>query len=80
MSLLVPPLIDRFVTADVAFRAVGVARNVRPLQHHQQFRLVGEQAFQQAVEHDEAGPDARVAGDITGEAPVAVPITATVSA
>jgi len=40
---------------DVVLRAVGVQRDLRPLQHQQQFRLVGMQPRQQAVQGDEAG-------------------------
>ena len=42
------------VTADVVFRSVGMERDFRPLQHHQQFGLVGVQPRQQAVQRDEA--------------------------
>lgn len=45
----------RDVTADVVLRAVGVQRNFRPFQHHQQFDLVGVQPRQQAVQRDVAG-------------------------
>lgn len=43
------------LAADVALRAVGVQRNVRPVEHHQQVGLVGMQPRQQAIEHGEAG-------------------------
>ena len=43
------------VAADVVFRSVGVERNFRPFQHHQQFRLVDVQPRQQAVQCHEAG-------------------------
>ena len=40
---------------DVVLRAVGVQRDLRPLQHHQQFGLVGMQPSQQTVQRHEAG-------------------------
>jgi hypothetical protein len=43
------------VTADVVFRSVGMQRNFGPLEHHQQFGLVGMEPGEQAVEGDEAG-------------------------
>src|SRR5271165_294582 len=45
----------RDITADVVLRAVGVKRDLRPVQHHQQLSLVGMQPRQQAVQHNEAG-------------------------
>ncbi len=44
------------VAANVVFRTVGVERNFRPFQHHQQFSLVGMQPRQQAVQRHKAGP------------------------
>ena len=41
--------------ADVVLRAVGVQRDLRAVEHAQQLRLVGVQAVEQSVEHDEAG-------------------------
>ena len=43
------------LAADVVFRAVGVQRDFRVIEHHQQLGLVGVQPLQQAVEGDEAG-------------------------
>ena len=43
------------MAADVVFRSVGVERDFRPLQHHQQLGLVGVQPRQQAVQRGEAG-------------------------
>src|SRR5690242_13580065 len=43
------------LTADVVLRAVGVQRDLRPVQHHQQLSLVGMQPGQQAVQGREAG-------------------------
>ena len=34
-------LASRDLTADVVLGSIGVERNFRPLQHHQQLRLVG---------------------------------------
>ena len=45
----------RDITADVVLRAVGVERDFRPVQHHQQLGFVGMQPRQQAVQGDEAG-------------------------
>jgi hypothetical protein len=47
------------VTANVAFRSVGVERNFRPLKDGEQFGLVGMQSRQQAIECDEAGAAAK---------------------
>ena len=57
-SLRVPPLIFALgdLAADVVLRAVGVERDFGPVEHHQQFGLVGVQPGEQAVEGDEAGP------------------------
>jgi hypothetical protein len=44
--------------ADVAFRAIGVERDLRPVEHHQQLRLVGVQPLEQTIERDEAGASA----------------------
>lgn len=43
------------VAADVTLRAVGVQWNVRPVEHHQQFGLVGKQPFEQAIQGGEPG-------------------------
>ncbi len=43
------------VAADVALRAVGVQRDLRPGEHHQQLGLVGVQPLEQAVKSGEAG-------------------------
>ncbi len=43
------------LAADVVFRAVGVERDLRAIEHHQQFRLVGVQPSEQAVEGGKAG-------------------------
>ena len=45
----------RDVTTDIVLRTVGVKRNFRPVQHHQQLSFVGMQPRQQAVQRDEAG-------------------------
>ncbi len=44
--------------ADVALGAVGVERDLRPIEHHQQLWLVGVQPLEQAIERDEAGASA----------------------
>ena len=44
------------VTSDIVFGAVGVKRDLRPVQHSQQFALVRMQRFQQPVERGEASP------------------------
>src|SRR4029079_13624977 len=49
-------LSSRHVTPNVILRAVGVQRDLRPLQHAQQLRLVGLKPGQQTIEHDKAGP------------------------
>ena len=43
------------VQADVALGAIGVERDLRAVEHGQQFRLVGVQACKQAVESGKAG-------------------------
>jgi hypothetical protein len=43
------------VGADVVFRAVGVERNIGPLQHSQQVGFLGMQPFQQPVERHVVG-------------------------
>ena len=43
------------LAADVVLRAVGVQRNFRVIEHHQQFGLVGMQPLQQAIEGGETG-------------------------
>ena len=43
------------LAADVVLRAVGVQRDFGPIEHHQQFGLVGVQPREQTVEGDEAG-------------------------
>ena len=43
------------LAADVVLRAIGMERDVRPLQHHQQLGLVGMQSSQQSIQRDEAG-------------------------
>ena len=43
------------LAADVVLRAVGVQRDLRVIEHHQQLGLVGVQPLQQAVEGGEAG-------------------------
>ena len=47
------------LAADVAFRSVGVQRYFRPIEHRQQFGLVGVQPRQQAIECGEAGAAAK---------------------
>ena len=42
------------LAADVVFRAIGVQRNFRVIEHHQQFVLVGVQPMQQVIKGDEA--------------------------
>ena len=44
--------------ADVALGAIGVERDLRPIEHHQQLWLVGVQSLEQAIERDEAGASA----------------------
>ena len=43
------------LTANVVFRSVGVERDFRPLEHHQQLGLIGMQPRQQAIQRGEAG-------------------------
>jgi hypothetical protein len=43
------------VTADVALGAIGVQRDLRPVEHGEQLGLVGIEPLQQAIERDEAG-------------------------
>ncbi len=43
------------LAADVVLRAVGVQRDFRAVENHQQFGFVGEQPSEQAVEGGEAG-------------------------
>src|ERR1700676_570197 len=43
------------LTANVVFRTVGVERDFRSVQHHQQLGLVGVQPRQQAIQRGEAG-------------------------
>ena len=45
----------RDVASDVILRSVGVQRNFRPFEHHQQLGLVGIQPRKQAIQRDEAG-------------------------
>src|SRR5271157_5931115 len=42
------------LAADVVFRAVGVQRNVRMVEHHEQLGLVGVQPLEQAIQRGEA--------------------------
>ena len=44
-----------YVTAEVVFRSVGMQRNFRSLEDHEQLGLVSMEAFEQAIEGDEAG-------------------------
>ena len=43
------------LAANVVFRTVGVQRNLRPVEHHQQLGLVGMQPLEQAIESGEPG-------------------------
>ena len=43
---------------DVALGAIGVQWDLGAIEHHQQFRLVGVQPLQQAVQRGEAGAPA----------------------
>ena len=43
------------MAADVVLRSVGVQRNFRPLEHHQQLGFVSVESRKQTVEGDEAG-------------------------
>src|SRR5450755_3654649 len=43
-------LAPRDLTANVVFRAVGVKRDFRPVQHHQQLGLIGMQPRQEAIQ------------------------------
>src|ERR1039458_1170287 len=45
----------RDLTSDIALRAVGVQRNFRPVEHHQQLGLVGVKSRQKPVQGDETG-------------------------
>jgi hypothetical protein len=44
------------LAANIVLRTVGVERDLRSVEHHQQFGLVGVQAREQPVERGEAGP------------------------
>jgi len=39
------------IASDVGFRTVGVERDLRQLEHLQQFRVAAEQPAQQQIEH-----------------------------
>jgi hypothetical protein len=56
-SLRVPPLILGFgdLAPDVVFGAVGVGRDFRVIEHHQQFGFVGMQSGEQSIEGGKAG-------------------------
>jgi len=41
--------------ANVALGAIGVERDLRPIEHHQQLWFVGVQPLEQTIERDEAG-------------------------
>jgi len=43
------------LAADVIFRAVGVQRDLRAIEHHQQLSLVGVQPLEQTIKRGEAG-------------------------
>ena len=43
------------LTADIVLRSIGVQRNLGPIEHHQQFALVGAEPSEQPVENDEPG-------------------------
>ena len=43
-----------YLAADVALRAIGVQRDLRMVEHHQQLVLVGVQPLKQTIEGDEA--------------------------
>src|SRR5947209_19446029 len=43
------------VAADVALRTVGVQRNLRPVEHHQQLGFIGMQPLEQAIEGGKSG-------------------------
>jgi hypothetical protein len=47
------------LAADAAFRTVAVQRNLRPVERHQQFALVGVQPLKQTIEGEEAGAAAK---------------------
>ena len=58
--------------ADVALGAIGMQRDLRPIEHRQQLWLVGVQPREQAIERDEAGAsteDAVEAGTQCATAP-----------
>src|ERR1700676_4456562 len=46
------------LTADVVLGTICVERDLRPVQHHQQLRLIGVQPRQQAVQRGEASATA----------------------
>jgi hypothetical protein len=48
-------LAPRDLTANVVFRTIGVERDFRPVQHHQQLGLIGMQSCQQPIQRGEAG-------------------------
>lgn len=48
-------LAPRDVTTNIVLRTVGMKRDLRSVQHHQQLGFVGMQARQQAIQRDEAG-------------------------
>jgi hypothetical protein len=47
------------LTADIALGAIGVQRDFRSLQHHQQLGLVGVQPLQQSIQRDVTGAAAK---------------------
>jgi hypothetical protein len=43
------------LAADVVFGAVGMKRDLWPVQHHQQLGLVGVEALQQSIQRNQKG-------------------------
>src|ERR1700757_57912 len=43
------------LAADIVLRSIGVQWDLRPVEHHQQFTLVGMEPGKQTVEGDESG-------------------------
>jgi hypothetical protein len=59
------------LAADVVLGAIGMERDFRPLQHHQQLGLVGVQPLQQSIQRDEASAAAEDAVEPRAQRPTA---------
>ena len=59
------------VAADVALRTVGVQRDLRPIEHHQQLGFVGMQPLEQAIEGGKPGAPVEDAIEASAHLPAA---------